>query len=803
MPMIVNTQWLLDYLEPKVSHEALLDALPRVGLEVEWAVQLSKGLEPVRVGFIREKAAIAGQPGLYVLSVEIERGRRVSIVCGSEHEVQIGWGVPIALAGSKLPTGKSIAAGTVHGQRSEGMVCLDGELGMTARDSGMFHTTDESALGRSLPQITSVPEYLVEVNVLPNRPDCLGIIGIAREVAALLNLKLKYPQARSLTAQPAGPGDRVSVEIKDPQLAPRYMCRLLKGVKVGPSPAWLKAILLATGSRPINNIVDITNFVLYEWGQPLHAFDYSKVEGGQIIVRRMNKGETLELLTGKVIEGEASGLPLVIADRNKPIALAGVMGGRATQTTEQTQDVLLEAAHFEPVNIRRTARRVDLGIESRGTASSYRFERGTDPNRMLDGALERATSLIAELAGGKPAGPIHEQHPLRREPRTFSLDPKRVGGYLGMPVDAATIRQSLVRLEMNVDESLKVSVPTWRVDVNDPVVLIEDVARQVGYDKIPVAPTPSAPTRGQRSSTERVREAVAVHLAEAGYLECRNPPLESPKDSAYLDAISPPVSIRNPATQDMSVLRRSLITGLLRVAERNIRRGAESIRVYETDRAFIPDGGQAPERWRVAGLAGGVLRRSDWRGGGNSYDFYHAKGAVQDLLESLRVKECSFTAANHPAFIAGTAAQVHVAGQVIGALGEITPGLLDVAKLPFRLYAFELDLAPLEEPFGALPGHRGLARTPAVTRDLAIVVKATEVYAGIEETIRRSAGSALESLRLVDQYTGQQVPQGHKSLAFRLVFRDPARTLTAEEVQASVDQVVKSLKETFGAELRT
>src|SRR5687768_7248847 len=421
MPMIVSTQWLQEYLEPKPAHEALLDALPRVGLEVE----------------------------------------------------------------------------------------------------------------QVLPQLAGATGFLVELNVLPNRPDCLGIIGIAREVAALLELKLKYPQARSLPPQPAGPADRVGVEIQAPQLSPRYMCRLIKGVKVGPSPDWLKAILVATGSRPINNIVDVTNFVLYEWGQPLHAFDYGKIEGGQIVVRRMNKGETLELLTGKVIEGEASGLPLVIADRSKPIALAGIMGGRATQTTEQTQDVLLEAAHFDPVNIRRTARRVELGLDARGTASSYRFERGTDPNRMLDGALDRATSLIAELAGGKPAGPIREQHPQRKESRVFQLDPQRVGAYLGMPVDAGTIRRSLQRLEMNVDDTLKVSVPTWRVDANDPVVLIEDVARQVGYDRIPVAPTPSAPTRGQRSRAEQVREAAAQHLADAGYLECRNPPLESPQASAF------------------------------------------------------------------------------------------------------------------------------------------------------------------------------------------------------------------------------------------------------------------------------
>jgi phenylalanyl-tRNA synthetase beta chain len=818
MPMIVNTSWLLEYLEPKCSHEDLLDAFPRLGLEVEQTYELKKELDCVRIGFVRRKQPVAGAPGYFLCEIEIERGRMIPVVCASEHEIREGWGVPVATAGAVLPTGRSIKAAPFQGVRSEGMICLDGELGMVARNSGMHHFTDESALGTPLPSAVDIPEHLLELNVLPNRPDFLGLIGIAREVAALLRLELRYP------ATFAPPGARsvppLDVEIREPELCTRYMCALVRGVRVAPSPPWLKARLLLAGMRPISNVVDVTNYVLYEWGQPLHAFDFQKLKGPRIIVRRMAAGETLELLSGAIVgaNGQPGGkpfsqIPLAIADADRPVALAGVMGGRSTQTADQTTEVLIEAAHFDPVSIRRTVREVDLRIDARGTSSSYRFERGTDPSVMIERALGRAVQLIADVAGGKPHGPFVDQYPRPRERKVFRVSAERASSCLGMPVEVATIRECLTRLSMECagdDHELQVRVPTWRVDVNDPVVLIEDVARMIGYDKVPVSPQPASSSVGVRVTTDRLRQAVSDHLVSAGFYECRNPSLESPEMSAWLGDTGNAITLGNAATREMSVLRRTLLASLAATVQTNARRGVESVWFFEVDRVFgssaaEPDqtGRSLQGRWHVSGIAGGRLERSNWRSDSTQVDFFTIKGAVEDLLEGIGAHNAVFQPADRPPFVAGTAAEICLTGTgPIGSIGEVDPKAVAFDRVPFRVFAFEIDIESLENAFGALPAYKHLPRQPAVTRDLAVVVPLGQSYAEIVDTIRSTAGSSLEFLRLVDQYQGPQVAPGHQSLAFHLVFRDPERTLTAEEVAETMAKVVGALKDRFGAELR-
>jgi len=819
MPIIVNTAWLLEYLEPKCSHEELLDALPRLGLEVEQTHELKIALDSVRIGFIRRKQPLPEAAGYYLCEIELERGRTVPVVCASEHEICEGWGVPVAVAGTILPTGRSIKAAPFHGVRSEGMIWLDGELGMVARGSGMHQFTDESVLGAPLPRAVEVPEYLLELNVLPNRPDFLGLIGIAREVAALLRLELRYPSTLARAGAHSGPP--VTVEIREPDLCSRYMCGLVTGVKVAPSPPWLKARLLLAGMRPINNVVDITNYVLYEWGQPLHAFDYEKITGAQIVVRRMAPGETLELLSGAVVNasgqpGKAkfSEPPLVIADQERPVALAGIMGGRSTQTAEETTHVLVEAAHFDPVMIRRTVQQVDLGIEGRGTSSSYRFERGTDPNLMLEGALGRALQLIAEIAHGTTVGPKVDQYLRPRGRSVFRVSTKRTSSYLGMPVEVGTVRDCLSRLSMECtgknEQEVEVSVPTWRADVNDPVVLIEDVARMVGYDQIPVAPQRALPSLGVRATSDRIRQAVASHLVSTGFLECRNPSLESPTMSAWLGDTGDAITLSNWATREMSVLRRTLLAGLAATVQTNVRRGADSVWFFEVDRIFAPiatksiNGGSMAGRWHVAGIAGGRHHRSDWRSDGTQADFFTLKGVVEDLLEALGARAGVFQSADRKPFVAGTSAEVSLPGiGPVGSIGELDPKVVEFERVPFHVYGFELDLESFEETFTTLPAYHQLLRQPAVARDLAVVARVEVLYAELVDTVKSTAGPTLENLRLVDQYQGSQVPPGHRSLAFHMLFRDPERTLTAEEVAETVARIVAALKDRFGAELRT
>ena len=377
--------------------------------------------------------------------------------------------------------------------------------------------------------------------MLANRPDFLGLIGIAHEVAAALRLKLVSPK----TISPIEGAPTIPIEIREPSLCGRYMGGLIRNVKVESSPAWFKSRLILAGLRPINNVVDVTNYVLYEYGQPLHAFDFDTLADSRIIVRRMEIGESLELLSGKQVgaEGQEGGArfaqpPLVIADGRKPVALAGIMGGRATQTTTKTTNVFMEVAQFDPVNIRRTVKEVDLGIDRRGTDSSYRFERGTDPNSMLVGAIRRSMQLVIELAGGTVTDPLTDVYPAPRAPKTFTVSEEKTASYLGMSVDLATMSDCLSRLAMQCQPTGKTElaalVPTWRVDVNHPVVLIEDIARLVGYDKIPVSPKPAAPTRGVRSPMDQLRQTVSNQLVSSGFYESRTPSLEGPLQSEWL-----------------------------------------------------------------------------------------------------------------------------------------------------------------------------------------------------------------------------------------------------------------------------
>jgi phenylalanyl-tRNA synthetase beta chain len=820
MAMIVNTAWLMEYLDGSPSHEELLQIFPRVGLETERTFDLRTELAAVRIGMVRKKAPIADAPGMHACEIEIERGKAIPVVCAAEHPVEVGWGVPVATAGTTLPMDWRVKGETFHGVASQGMICLDAELGLLPRDSGMFHSTDATLLGKPLTSVIDVAEYLVELNVLPNRPDFLGIIGIAREVAAVLGCKLVLPPTTSPIAATGKPA--VPVEIAEPELCTRYMGGLIQGVKIGRSPDWFRYRLKLAGIDPINNVVDVTNYVMYECGQPLHAFDYDALGGKRIIVRRMRRGESLELLTKTVVaaDGSKSGpvvtapldpLPLVIADGERPVALAGVMGGATTRITDTTANVMLEAAHFDPVNIRRTVKQVHLGVEGRGTDSSYRYERGTDPNSMLELAAGRALKLIVDVAGGKIVGPMNDVHPTKRTGASVRLKPARASSYLGVPIDAALIRDRLGRLGMECaggSDELTVSVPTWRVDVNDPVVLIEDVARMIGYDQTPVAPTAEKPTMGQSSTIDRLKQVAADHLVANGFFECRHPSLESPQTTAWLGEPPTTITLTNPATQEMSVLRRSLLTGLAETIRNNLRRGAQAARFFEVDRTFNAPAGaadkdQPPGAWRLGAVAGGPVRRSDWRTGAQVIDFFVLKGILEDLAAALGVGELTFRAVDRAPYVAGTTAEILLAdGKCVGAIGEVDARLLAIDRLTFKLFAFEVDLEALVASFAATAAYKPLPRLPAVTRDLAVVAPLSVAYEELAAAISKNAGPTLEAMHLVDRYQGSQVKPGHHSLAFHLVFRDPQRTLTADEATASIDAIVAALGKQFGAELR-
>ena len=574
--MIVNTGWLLDYLSPRVPVPELLTALPRVGLDVEATHVLAHELAGMRVGFIRSKQPLDGTTDKFVCEVEVAPGDVRKIVAASAHPLEVGWGVPVALAGTELPTGVSIHEDHFHGVLSQGMICLDGELGMTASGTGLQVFHDEGLLGKSLPDVMPIGEALVHMKVYPNRPDCLGLIGIARELAALLGLKLVLPEA----PQPGSFSDEVMpVKIQDRAACTRYTCQVISGVSVGKSAPWLASRLLATGSRPINNVVDITNFVMKEWGQPLHAFDLQNVRE-RVVVRRFKKGESLRVLDGRTVDS-AEELPLAIADAKAPMALAGIMGGEFSGIGEETRSVLLEAAHFEATNIRMTSRR--LGVSS---DSSYRFERGLDPNETLEGARNRATALLFSDAGAQSAGAVTDVYPKPLRRAKFSLSANRVSDYLGIPVTPEQVHDSLTKLGYEFFKKI-ILVPTRRVDATDPVVLIEDVARVIGYEAITASPSAETPTAGASTVLDAARQTCRGMLVGNGFLELRGVPLEPLEGEAQFSLLAgESVGLQNPLNTDLARLRRSLVPFLVKTAALNARRRATTFRYFEIDKIF-------------------------------------------------------------------------------------------------------------------------------------------------------------------------------------------------------------------------
>src|SRR5579864_1641819 len=793
--MIINTGWLLDYLSPRCPLPDLLAAMPRVGLDVEATHILERELAAVRIGFIRSVRPLEGAAGMFACEVEVARGDVRRIVCASAHPVEEGWGVPVALAGTELPTGASIREEHFHGVSSHGMICLDGELGLTAAGTGLQVFHDEALLGMSLPEAAPVTEALVHVKVYPNRPDCLGLVGIAREVAAMLGLTLVLPEARM---PGSANGAAVPVEILDSALCPRYTCQVISGVRVAKSPAWIASRLLATGSRPINNVVDITNFVMKEWGQPLHAFDLAKVRE-KVVVRRFKPGESLQLLDGRTITASAEDTPLAIADDVAPMALAGIMGGEPTSISDTTAAVLLEAAYFEPTAIRLSSRR--LGI---GTDSSYRFERGMDPNETLDAARDRATALLFSGAGAKSAGPVTDAYPQPVKRAVFSMPAERVGSCLGITVTRDQTISALEKLGYRCSADLSaIEVPTRRVDVNDAVVLIEDVARVIGYDAITGAPSAEIPTAGATTALDAARQTARGLLTGNGFLELRGVPLEPLEGEADFSQLQgDSITLTNPLNADLARLRRSLVPFLLKTAEHNAKRRSTTFRYFEIDKVFSRPSAEPEEHWALGILLGGALNDSDWSTRRDA-DFFDLKGIVESILETLRAPRASFTPASLPGYAGGTAAQIAVNGASVGLIGQISPELLAPRKIQTAVFAAELFLAPLAPETRSSAVFEPLPRFPAVFRDLSFVVKTAVAYASIEQAIRAAAVPNLETLDCIDVFDGKGIVKDSRSLAVSMVFRASDRTLSSEEVTAQVDQIVARLSAEFGAELRS
>jgi len=804
--MRVSLRWLEEYVPLPPADELAL-RLTAVGLEVEAVERIGSDLDGVVVARIVSAEKHPQADKLSVTQVDAGAGP-VQVVCGATNW-KVGDLVPLAPPGTALPGGQRIEQARLRGVESGGMLCSAKELGLAEDSSGLLLLPADATPGAPLARVLGLEDTVFEVNVTPNRPDALSHIGIAREVAAALGLSMKLPAAR-LAQKPPAASSLVKVRVEAPDRCFRYAARVVEGVKIGPSPSWLARRLSACGVRSISTVVDATNYVLLEWGHPLHAFDLDRVAGSEIVVRLARSGEKLVTLDGQ--ERNLAADDLVIADRDRALALAGVMGGADSEISGGTSRVLLESAWFEPTGTRRTARRHGLHTEA-----SHRFERGVDP-AAVTAALDRCAALVAELAGGTVRRGMADAYPRRRRPVDVALSWSRPGEILGMPVTRGEARRTLAAFgfeERNASPRGAVyRVPSWRLDVTREEDLVEEIVRLKGYDAIPETLPEIASETPVASQEAQVAQRLRCALEAAGFSEAVNFSFLSPADLA---ALAPAgggkagIALRNPISADLAVMRTSLVPSLLKNAAYNIRQRVEDLRIYELASAYHPrppgpaSDEPALEEMRIAGVAMGRRNAAGWATGGDPLDFYDLKAALELALAAVGITGVRFAHASEPWLHPRSACALSAAGpdgqsRLLGMAGEVHPRTAAAFELPRGVLAFELLFDAVAGAARLVPGHVEVPRFPAVLRDLAVVV-AEEVEArSVLDLVREEA--LAEEVSLFDVYRGAPIPAGRKNLAMAIRYRAPDRTLTDAEADAAHGRIVERLRSAFGAELR-
>lgn len=797
--MNVTLNWLKNYINFEFSPSELADRLTMLGVEVESIKQLGAELEGVIVGSVTSIRPHPNADKLVLCQVDTGGTEALQIVCGAPNARE-GMLAPVATIGATLPVGLTIKRAKLRGETSEGMLCSEKELGLSEDAAGLMELSTDIPVGTPLSRALGLDDVVFELEITPNRPDCLSLIGIAREIRAETGNLLKLPTV-DLQESNINVRDLTSVTIDAPDLCPRYAARVIQGVKVTESPAWLQQHLASVGIGVINNIVDITNFVLMEYGQPLHAFDYDKLTENRIVVRRATEGE--QITTLDEVERELTPDMLVIADAEKPVALAGIMGGYDSEITETTCDVLLESAYFNPSSVRATAKA--LGIS---TEASYRFERGTDQGVVL-AALDRAAQLIAELASGTVCEGTVDVYPGQQPLTQIQLRPERVNFVLGTMLEAAEMVQILNRLGFDVDttgEVYQVTVPTFRSDVTREIDLIEELARVHGYDNIPTTlPKGDIPVPAPNSKTE-VRRCIKHFLLAAGMMEAVNYSFCDPNcfDKIRLNANDPlrnTLQLRNPLSPEMSVLRTTLTPSLLENAQHNRNHQIDSIALFETGSVFVHDG-EEKEPERVAGVLAGQIGEGVYSDPYRPPDFFDIKGLVEGMLEACGVVDWTLQKTDVPTFHPGRNAEMLMGDKWIGVFGEAHPEVLENYDLPYKAYLFEFDLEGLADTATFAKRFEPISIYPKVARDLAIVVDKEILSDMPTELIYTTGGDSVDSVRLFDVYEGEQVPEGKKSLAYTITYHSATETLTDKAVNALHDKVVKRLNQELSAELR-
>ncbi len=808
--MKISLSWLKEYVPVTMATDDLADSLTMAGLEVESVENRYSALDGVVVSRIVDIKPHPNADKLSLCQVDVGGDALLSIVCGAPNAAK-GLVVPCALEGATLPNGITIKKGKLRGELSEGMLCSASELGLSLEKSGIMELETQAAPGTPLVQALGLSDATLELGVTPNRPDCLSIIGVAREVGAFSEPRslVSYPQAS--IAEPSKEygkiGEYTSVEILNPELCPRYAARLVFDVKVGPSPFWLQDRLISVGLKPINNIVDVTNYIMMETGQPLHAFDFDRLAGQRIVVRAATDGETFTTLDNKTHTLDRD--MLMICDGEKPVALGGVMGGLNSEIEDGTTRVLIESAYFNPACIRKTSKKTALG-----TDAAYRFERGVDPEGTIY-ALERAASLITTVGKGNLVDGVIDVHPAPSPCREIMVSVKALNKRLGTDLKRDEITSHLEAVELAVaavdDDTLKVVPPPFRVDIERPEDLSEEVARIWGYNNIkttfpPIPAEAVAPTAGIV-----LKNTVRTLFTGFGFYEAINYSFVHP---ASCDRMALPqndqrrsvIPVMNPLSEDQSVMRTSLVPGLLQNVQHNNSRQVRDLALFEIGKVFYKKTGEelAEEVEMFSAVLTGNAGKQSWYAKERDTDFYDMKGVLEGFLKALFIEtavfeplpgdECHY-------FRKGYAAALKVEGTRIGVMGKIRQDVLDAFDIRQDVYLFEIGLKDLAAQVSSVRKASPIPRYPFVSRDVTMVcgegVKAGDVL----ESIRQAGEKLVEQVRLIDLYTGAPIPEGRKSLSFRITYRDLEKTLKDKDVNKVHTRITDRLLAQFDAGL--
>ncbi|WP_444886739.1 phenylalanine--tRNA ligase subunit beta [Microbulbifer sp. JMSA008] len=791
--MKISNSWLREWVNPKLTTQELADQITMAGLEVDGIEKVAGDFSGVVVGEIVACEQHPDADKLRVCKVAGHPDGEMQVVCGAPN-ARIGIKIPFALVGAKLPGDFKIKKAKLRGVESFGMLCAQTELELGEDNDGIWELPEDAPTGTDLREYLQLDDETIEVDLTPNRSDCLGVAGIAREVGVLNRCAVEGPEVAPVPQQI---DESLPVSLLAEAACPRYVGRVIRNIDIkAVTPLWMQERLRRSGLRSIDPVVDVTNYVLLELGQPMHAFDLEKLSGG-IKVRMAEAGEELTLLDGQAVKLQEG--TLVIADEEKPLAMAGIMGGLDSSVTEGTQHIFLESAFFSPLAIAGKARSYGLH-----TDSSHRFERGVDYH-LQEKAVERATQLLLDIVGGEP-GPVHVRELTETMPAERHITLRRAKVELGLGIKLADdeivdilTRLGLEKIDQN-DEGWTFLAPSFRFDIAIEADLLEELARVYGYNRIPSESFTAELEIAPRPESTIAQDNLEQTLLSRGYYEAITFSFIDSDSAALFDPEADPVALQNPISAELAVMRTTLLPGLCKALQYNLNRQQNRVRLFETGLRFVP-GAELHQEQMIAGLAYGNRFAENWTGSKDSVDFYDVKADVEALLARTGVAdEFRFVAGQHSALHPGQTAKIMRGDREVGVIGALHPQLqkkLDLAKPAF---VFELSLEAIGQ--GKAPAFRPLSKFPEVRRDLALLIDADVPAANLVEAATEAAGETLTDLKIFDVYQGKGIDLNRKSVALGLTFQHSSRTLNDEEINAAVDAVVGKLEEKYNASLR-